>query len=108
MAKRYRQHCLDNDRCKYESFLVSFAETTQFVFWQRGGGFDRNLWNSKAVHDSIRYIEANPVRSKLADIPQKWPWSSAYARFYKKGLIPDVCYLPVEMPNPQAQRIGMV
>jgi hypothetical protein len=30
----------------------------QFIFWQKGGGFDRNLWNAKAIHDSIRYIEA--------------------------------------------------
>jgi len=31
-----------------------------FIFWQKGGGFDRNLWNAKAIHDSIRYFGHPP------------------------------------------------
>ena len=60
-----------------------------FRFWQTGGGFDRNLWNAKAIHSSINYIEANPVRAGLVEKPEDWQWSSAHARVYKEGLIPD-------------------
>jgi len=51
-----------------------------YRFWQRGGGYDRNLVSTKTVHATIDYIHANPVRRGLADIPEDWPWSSA--RFF--------------------------
>jgi hypothetical protein len=75
---------------------------------QKGGGFDRNLWNAKAIHDSIGYIEANPVRSRLVAAPEEWKWSSAYARVHSKEIVPDTFALPVVLKNPQAQRIGRV
>jgi putative transposase len=31
-------------------------------FWQRGGGYDRNLVTKKAIEVSIDYIHGNPVR----------------------------------------------
>ncbi len=31
-------------------------------FWQRGGGFDQNLWTSRRIHAAARYIHRNPVR----------------------------------------------
>jgi len=46
-------------------------------FWQRGGGYDRNLVNSNAVRASIDYIHNNPVRAGLVTKPQDWVWSSA-------------------------------
>ncbi len=46
-------------------------------FWQRGGGYDRNLWSPKHVWEAIDYIHANPVRRGLCDLPTDWPWSSA-------------------------------
>ncbi|MBW2621321.1 MAG: transposase [Deltaproteobacteria bacterium] len=45
-------------------------------FWQRGGGYDRNLWTQKDIHTKIRYIHANPVRRGLVSSPADWPWSS--------------------------------
>jgi hypothetical protein len=108
MAKRYRKSLWEADRVKHDSFLVSVEKEKQFIFWQKGGGFDRNLWNAKAIHDSIRYIEANPIRSRLVGVAEAWPWSSAFARAHKKGVIADTCNIPVEMPNPQAQSIGVV
>jgi putative transposase len=46
-------------------------------FWQRGGGYDRNLVTEKAIKASIDYIHGNPVRKELVSSPEEWPWSSA-------------------------------
>jgi len=48
-------------------------------FWQRGGGYDRNLRSTRDVHEKIQYIYGNPVRRGLADCPEGWQWSSARA-----------------------------
>jgi putative transposase len=45
-------------------------------FWQRGGGYDRNLWSPEEVREKIDYIHANPVRRGLVARPADWPWSS--------------------------------
>ena len=106
MSKRYRKYILKTNRLMHDSLLLVVNKQEKFVFWQKGGGFDRNLWNAKAIHDSIGYIEANPVRSRLVTSPEEWHCSSAYTRTYKKGIIPDTFSLPVVLKNPQAQRIG--
>jgi putative transposase len=51
-------------------------------FWQRGGGYDRNVVESSTAHEQIEYIHGNPVRRGLCSIPEEWVWSSAadYAR----------------------------
>lgn len=46
-------------------------------FWQRGGGYDRNLWSPQHIWETIAYIHANPVRRGLCDSPADWKWSSA-------------------------------
>ena len=46
-------------------------------FWQRGGGYDRNLWTPRDVWEKIDYIHNNPVKRNLAVTPAQWPWSSA-------------------------------
>jgi len=46
-------------------------------FWQRGGGYDRNIVTRKALESSINYIHGNPVRKGLVDTPEKWKYSSA-------------------------------
>ncbi len=48
-----------------------------YRFWQRGGGYDRNLTEPKAVWAEIDYFHANPVRRGLCETPTAWPWSSA-------------------------------
>ena len=49
---------------------------TAYHFWQRGGGYDRNLWSPQEIREKINYIHANPVRRRLAARPQDWSWSS--------------------------------
>lgn len=46
-------------------------------FWQRGGGYDRNIVSDDELWEKIEYIHANPVRGKMVDRPTDWRWSSA-------------------------------
>ena len=45
-------------------------------FWQRGGGYDHNVWSPQRAWEKIDYCHANPVRRKLVTRPEDWPWSS--------------------------------
>ena len=46
-------------------------------FWQRGGGFDRNLVEPADVWEKIDYTNDNPVKRGLCARPEDWQWSSA-------------------------------
>ncbi|WP_452097017.1 REP-associated tyrosine transposase [Blastopirellula sediminis] len=50
-----------------------------FRFWQRGGGYDRNIDSVLEVHRKLRYVHENPVRRGLVSRTIDWPWSSALA-----------------------------
>ena len=50
-------------------------------FWQRGGGYDRNIYTEEEFLEKLRYIHVNPVRRKLVKDATDWPWSSA--RWYE-------------------------
>jgi len=50
-----------------------------YRFWQRGGGYDRNLRSVRDIHEKIAYTHENPVRRGLVEKPCNWPWSSAMA-----------------------------
>jgi putative transposase len=50
---------------------------THYRFWQRGGGFDRNVVEPAIVYRQIDYYHNNPVRRGLCDRPEDWFWSSA-------------------------------
>jgi len=64
---------------------------TERLFWQSGGGYDRNVTGGKTLTEMIDYIHLNPVRRGLVERPEQWKWSSA-AWFLGTGqspLIPD-------------------
>ena len=46
-------------------------------FWQRGGGYDRNMRDQDELNEKIEYIHWNPVRRELVEQPTEWIWSSA-------------------------------
>jgi len=50
-----------------------------YRFWQRGGGYDRNLRSVPDIYEKIEYTHANPVRRGLVATPAEWPWSSCRA-----------------------------
>ncbi len=49
----------------------------QHQFWQRGGGYDRNIFSEDEIREKIDYINLNPVRRGLVDRAEDWVWSSA-------------------------------
>lgn len=51
--------------------------TLHHRFWQRGGGYDRNLTEPETIWAEIEYLHANPVRRGLCEHATDWPWSSA-------------------------------
>jgi putative transposase len=61
-----------------------------YRFWQRGGGYDRNVNEPFTLLQMIEYIHNNPVRRGLVKYATDWIWSSA--RFYA-GMRP----VPIEM-----------
>ena len=58
-------------------------------FWQRGGGYDRNIYSPDELWEKIDYIHMNPVKRKLVTRATDWQWSSAtdYAGV-RKGPLP--------------------
>ncbi|ADG68431.1 protein of unknown function DUF1568 [Planctopirus limnophila DSM 3776] len=50
---------------------------TERLFWQSGGGYDRNITESKTLLRMIDYIHLNPVRRGLVERAADWEWSSA-------------------------------
>jgi len=48
----------------------------KYRFWQKGGGYDRNITKESTLTDCVRYIHNNPVRNGLVDEPDKWYYSS--------------------------------
>ena len=73
---------------------------TVFRYWQKGPGFDRNLFTVAAVQASIDYSHNNPVKRGLCQKARDWRWSSA--RFYESDgslvdpLLPLITPLPAE------------
>ena len=65
-------------------------------FWQRGGGYDRNLYSQNEVWEKIDYIHKNPVRRGLASSPSDYLWSSAadYEGIRKGSLLINPEFLP--------------
>lgn len=53
-------------------------------FWQRGGGYDRNIWTADELNEKTRYIHHNPVKRGLVQCDEDWAWSSA--RWYRGDL----------------------
>ena len=98
-SKRYRDILLKENPERYNKLSITVSNKKVFRFWQAGGGFDRNLWNAKAIHNSIKYIEYNPVRAGLVNAPEEWQWSSAHARSTNKGLLPDDLDIPILMKS---------
>jgi len=69
-------------RREASSFLVHMEDrqpngTVQYRFWQRGGGYDRNIFEPNSALQKIEYIHNNPVRRALCEKPDDWFWSSA-------------------------------
>src|SRR5262245_52229053 len=49
----------------------------QRLFWQSGGGYDRNITCGKTLLQMIDYLHNNPVWRGLVERACDWKWSSA-------------------------------
>lgn len=58
-------------------------------FWQKGGGYDRNVRDEEELWEKIRYIHRNSVARGLVERATDWAWSSA--RWYASGEGPVEC-----------------
>lgn len=65
-----------------------FGPHGRSLFWQRGGGYDRNLRSSSDIREKIEYIHQNPVRRGLVENPSDWEWSSARDYEGESGVVP--------------------
>lgn len=67
-----------------------------YRFWQRGGGYDRNMTEPQTIKNSIEYIQNNPVRKRYVEKPEDWKWSSAgfYAGSTDNLLEIDTQFIP--------------
>ncbi|WP_205678876.1 hypothetical protein [Aquisphaera insulae] len=76
------------------------GDRTERLFWQSGGGYDRNVWDPKVLMTMIGYVHENPVRRELVDRATEWTWSSAgwFADEPTCDLIPDL--IPPEWTTP--------
>ncbi len=74
-AKAYLEDI--QDETWLERLTAKHGTRETFRFWQPGGGYDENIWSSKAIIEVIDYIHANPVRLGLTERPTDWKWSSA-------------------------------
>jgi putative transposase len=58
--------------------LAKLTDSTGAVrFWQKGGGYDRNIWSNDEFEEKQTYIHLNPVTRGLVSRPEDWAWSSA-------------------------------
>ena len=46
-----------------------------YRFWQRGGGYDRNIVEPATAIHEVEYMHANPVRRGLCKKAEDWLWS---------------------------------
>jgi len=95
MSKQYRDIVMQQRPQDFAQYTVSARGRKIFRFWLPGGGFDRNVWNARAVHGTIRYIELNPVKKRLVLKAEEYPWSSAYAGAGSVLLPTDRCSVPL-------------
>jgi putative transposase len=56
--------------------LATSQKHRPYRFWQKGGGYDRNITKVQTIIDSTHYIHNNPVRKELVETPDQWYYSS--------------------------------
>ena len=53
------------------------GKRVEHMFWQSGGGYDRNIKTPKTLLAMIDSIHKNPLRRGLVKCAVDWHWSSA-------------------------------
>ena len=64
--------------------------------WQRRF-YDFNVWSARKRIEKLVYMHRNPVRRKLVEEPEQWPWSSyRYYAYGEEGVV-KINQWPTEM-----------
>ena len=86
----FAKKLIDKLKSNHDNILnhleISTSKGIGYRVWERGGGFDRNLYSNDKVCAAITYIEQNPVRKGLVSETTDWMWSSAGARTNDKNV----------------------
>jgi len=67
-----REHC-PGDLAR----LATGQQNQAYQFWQKGGGYDRNVTRVETLIETVRYVHNNPVRRGLVQTADQWYHSSA-------------------------------
>ena len=78
-----------------------------FRFWQKGGGFDRNVRDDGEFCREVRYVHRNPVERELVMNPEDWAWSSVRWCMGRRD-VEVMCDLPPGDPRMWAAWKGYV
>jgi len=69
-------HYLKSQKTEALKYLQTDRKDKKYMFWQDGGGYDRNILRKNICRDVINYIHANPVRRGLVGKACQWYYSS--------------------------------
>jgi len=69
--------CYRQRRLLLEERLATGQRRQAYQFWQKGGGYDRNVTKVETLIEMVRYIHNNPVRRGLVQTAEEWYYSSA-------------------------------
>lgn len=68
-------------------------------FWQKGGGFDRNVRSESELQKEVRYTHRNPMARALVAAPLEWRWSSVrWWTARQRGVEQDAGDVPCDWP----------
>ena len=94
VGRKAIRHVIDNAPEWLPRITRTRGKRIERLFWQSGGGFDRNITQPKTLLGMIDYIHLNPVRRGLVTRASDWRWSSA--RWFEG--ITDLPMIPDKIP----------
>lgn len=68
---------------KNYTMMINIRNNWKGTLWQ--GRYLSYPMDERYLYTCIRYIERNPVRARIVERPEDYPWSSARAHIFKKG-----------------------
>ena len=77
IARKAIRHMEEESPQGLEKITRQRGHRTERLFWQSGGGYDRNIEQPATLERMIDYLHANPIRRGLVLMASGWPWSSA-------------------------------
>jgi putative transposase len=77
VAKRAIKFLEDSHSPWLEKISRRRGDRIERLFWQSGGGFDRNVTCGKTLLKMFDYLHRNPERRGLVERAVEWRWSSA-------------------------------